>query len=190
VDPAVKPAHAGELANPSIRCAKVHAEGIASPISMKDLITLRPVTSQDDVFMCEVYASTRAEELAQMDMSESEKQALLQMQFTAQHRYYQEHFRQASFQIILSNGRPAGRLYIDRNEKEIRLIDITLLTEYRNKGIGRGLLQDLLLEARQTQKPVRLHVEKSNPALRLYKRLGFTCVCDNGVYYFMEWIPQ
>ena len=38
--------------------------------------------------------------------------------------------------------------------------------------------------------PVRIHVEKFNPALRLYRRLGFTEIEDKGIYLFMEWQPE
>ena len=131
---------------------------------MRSVVTFRPITSADEPFLYEVYSSTREEELAQTGWPESDKQAFLKMQFSAQQRYYQEHFQKASFQIVLYKGQPAGRLYIDRNDKEIRLIDVALLAKYRNKGIGTGLLQDLLFEATQTRKPIRIHVEKFNPA--------------------------
>ncbi|MCP4663054.1 MAG: GNAT family N-acetyltransferase [bacterium] len=47
----------------------------------------------------------------------------------------------------------------------------------------------LLTEAEEAGKPVRIHVERFNPAMRLYERLGFTQVDDQGVYYLMEWSP-
>jgi len=30
-------------------------------------------------------------------------------------------------------------------------------------------------------------VEKLNPALRLYERLGFTRIADKELYWFLEW---
>jgi ribosomal protein S18 acetylase RimI-like enzyme len=47
----------------------------------------------------------------------------------------------------------------------------------------------MLAEAERAGKPVRIHVEKLNPALRLYERLGFTRIADKGVYWFLEWVP-
>src|SRR5262249_39352148 len=108
----------------------------------------------------------------------------------AQHRYYQEQFPGAAFDVILRNGQPAGRLYVDRRAEEIRIIDIALLPEHRRAGIGRGLLEEVLAEATQTSKPVRIHVERFNPALRLYERLGFQRIGDTGVYFLMEWLPR
>ena len=91
------------------------------------------------------------------------------------------------FQIILQKGEPVGRLYVDRRKDEIRLIDIALLPELHGQGIGSWLLQDLMDEAKKVGKPIRIHVERFNPALRLYERLGFTHIADQGVYYLMEW---
>ena len=78
-------------------------------------------------------------------------------------------------------------LGVDRGEVEIRLVDIALLSQHRNVGIGSALLKDLLSEAQSTGKPVRLHVETSNRAMRLYERLGFTVLEERGIYQFMEW---
>jgi ribosomal protein S18 acetylase RimI-like enzyme len=154
------------------------------------MITLRPITAKDEAFLSQVYASTRADEMALLDWSETEKAAFLQMQFEAQHSYYMEHFNQASFDLILLNGEPVGRLYLDRREDEIRIIDIALLTEHRRQGIGGRLLKEILAEGETTGLPVRIHVERYNPALHLYYRLGFQQIGDEGVYYLMEWTPD
>ena len=76
------------------------------------------------------------------------------MQFTAQHQYYQEHYIGADFQVILADGHPAGRLYVARWPDEIRIVDIALITAYRNAGIGAALLKDLLAEGARAGKPV------------------------------------
>lgn len=156
---------------------------------MRGTITLRPVQPDDLEFLYRVYASTRQEELAPVDWSGEEKEGFLRMQFTAQHAYYQEHYADGQFLVVLVEGEPAGRLYVARWPEEIRLIDIALLPEYRGKGIGTGLLRDLFAEAEAAGKSVTIHVERFNPALRLYERLGFRCVADKGVYLFMEWRP-
>jgi ribosomal protein S18 acetylase RimI-like enzyme len=150
---------------------------------------LRPIAAADQLFLCRVYASTRQSEMALVSWSEAEKEAFLRMQFEAQHSYYQDEFPKAAFQVIELEGRPIGRLYVDRRPDEIRLIDITLLPEFRNAGIGSQLLHDLLGEAAAADKPLRIHVERFNPALQLYQRLGFRQIEERGVYYLMEWNP-
>lgn len=87
-------------------------------------------------------------------------------------------------------GAPIGRLYLFNKEDEVRLVDIALLPEARGSGIGTALLEDLFVFARQVAKPVTIHVEANNPAMRLYRRLGFAQIEDKGVYHLMEWRPE
>lgn len=112
------------------------------------------------------------------------------MQFDAQHRYYHEQFTDGQFDIIERLGNSIGRLYVDRRESEIRIIDIALLPEYRNQGIGEKLMRALLDEAALKGLRVTIHVEHNNPAMHLYRRLGFEHIHDEGVYYFMQWEPS
>ena len=118
-----------------------------------------------------------------------EKEHFLRWQFDAQHKYYQENYPRARFDVILAGERPVGRLYVDRREDEIRIVDIALLPEHRGAGIGGWLMGELLAEADAAGVPVRIHVERNNPAMRLYHRLGFTETGDTGVYWLMERTP-
>ncbi|GAA5505755.1 hypothetical protein Rcae01_01202 [Novipirellula caenicola] len=119
-----------------------------------------------------------------------EQQQFLQMQFAAQHQYYQEHYSDAAFDLILVDGDPAGRLYLQRRQDEHRVVDIALLPEYRGKGIGHKIMQGILDEAAEAGLPVRIHVEHNNPAMHLYQRLGFQKMDDTGVYFLMERLPD
>jgi len=138
-----------------------------------------------------VYRSTREEELAMVvDWTAEQKDVFVRQQFEAQHVWYQEHYVGAQFDVILVDGLPAGRLYVHRRPNEIRLVDITLLPEYRKGGIGTSILRDLLAEGEAAGKPVTIHVEVYNPAMRLYERLGFRPIEERGPYRLMEWRPQ
>ena len=150
-------------------------------------VTFRPIRSGDEPFLSQVYASTRLDELAVTDWNGEQKAAFLQMQFAAQHTFYQENYTSTDFLIVLQDDIPVGRLYVARWKDEIRIVDIALLPAYRGTGIGTAMLRDLLAEANAAGKPVRIHVERDNPALRLYQRLGFEMIEDKGVYLFMEW---
>ena len=157
---------------------------------MSRSITFRPITSEDRELLLRVYRSTREDELATVvDWTPEMKDAFILQQFTAQHTWYQEHYQGAEFLVILVDGAPAGRLYVHRRPSEIRLVDIALLPEYRNTGLGTRLLRDLLAEGGATGKPVTIHVEIYNPAMRLYQRLGFRPIEDRGVYHLLEWRP-
>ena len=153
-------------------------------------ITLRPINQDDLPFLCQVYASTRMEELAQTQWSAEQTTAFLTMQFNAQHAYYQEHYPQAVFLIVEHRGQPIGRLYLDRWPSEIRIVDIALLPMQRGRGIGTRILKAVLQEGQRLRLPVRIHVEVFNPALRLYTRLGFRQIEDKGVYSLMEKVPD
>ncbi len=152
-------------------------------------ITLRPITLRDEGFLYRVYASTREEELAQVAWDASRKEAFLRMQFACQHKYYMEVSASASFMIIESGGRPIGRLYCERREDELHLIDLALLPEYRGRGIGTSLLKTMLAQAGADHLPMRVYVERFNKAQNLYRRLGFAVVGDSDVYLLMEWKP-
>lgn len=156
---------------------------------MTRAISLRPECPQDQEFLFALYASTRAEEMKLVPWSDSQKHAFLRMQFELQSTHYHSYYSNASYQIILAEGQPIGRLYIHRAESQILVIDIALLPQHRGAGIGRQLLEEVLAEARAAKKTVGIHVERNNPALRLYARLGFSVVEDKGVYYYMEWSP-
>src|ERR1043166_9417831 len=150
-------------------------------------LRLRAITPEDTPFLARDDASSRAEELAITDWSDTQKADFCRRQFDAQSAYYAANYPGASFRIIERNGWPVGRLYVDRWEKEIRIVDITLLPEARGSGIGSKLLGDLQKEARTAGKSLTIHVERFNRALTLYQRLGFRELQDKGVYLLMEW---
>jgi ribosomal protein S18 acetylase RimI-like enzyme len=156
-------------------------------IVTKSSVPLRTAGPEDFDFLARVYASTRTEELAPVPWTPDLKAAFLRAQFEAQDKYYRENYTTAEFLVILDGDVPAGRLYVDRWPDEIRLMDIALLPPHRGKGIGTTLLRDLQDEARAVGKALRIHVERMNPALGLYKRLGFRQIEDRGVYWLMEW---
>lgn len=154
-----------------------------------NLISLRPIRADDEQFLYDVYASTRQEELAPVPWTDEQKAAFLRMQFAAQHKYYLEQYANADYRVILRDDRPIGRLYLDRQADEFRIVDIALLPEHRRSGIGGGLLREILAEADRAGARVSIHVERNNPALRLYERTGFRVVGDTGVYFLMVRLP-
>ncbi|HVF61348.1 MAG TPA: GNAT family N-acetyltransferase [Thermoanaerobaculia bacterium] len=160
------------------------SEGAAAGLS------LRPVRDDDRDFLYRVYAGTRLEELKlATDWSAEQKEQFLRQQFAAQDAYYRENYPGAEWSVVLRHGEPAGRLYVHRRPAEIRLMEIALLPEHRGCGLGTALLEELMAEARATARPLTIHVEVYNPALRLYERLGFRKREDKGVYWLMEWTP-
>lgn len=152
--------------------------------------TFRPVQPGDEPFLLGVYASTRMDELAHVPWDEAQREAFLKMQFAAQQMHYQTYHPEATHEIILLKERPVGRVYIDRADRAIQILDITVLPEYRNAGIGTHILKDLQAEAAGAERSITIYVESFNPSLRLFERLGFSQLKDEGVYLLMEWRPE
>lgn len=145
-------------------------------------ITLRPATPEDRPFLLKIYADSRADELAPTGWSDQELANFCRSQFEAQDAHYRTHYPTCEFLVIERRGEPIGRLYVDRRPDEIRVVDIALLEAARGQGIGGRLMGDILAEAARNGLPVRIHVEKSNPARHLYDRLGFQVEETGEVY--------
>jgi GNAT superfamily N-acetyltransferase len=150
-------------------------------------ISYRPTTDADLPFLAHVYASTRTEELAVTGWPDEMKQQFLGHQFNAQHTHYRRYYPDAEWLAIERGGEDVGRLYIDEQSSTILLIDIALLPGSRGLGLGSAILADILEQAAAAGKPVTIHVEKNNPAMRLYLRLGFVTLREEGVYDLLEW---
>jgi ribosomal protein S18 acetylase RimI-like enzyme len=148
------------------------------------------VRDGDEELLFAVYAGTRAEELAQVDWDDTQKESFLRMQFAAQSQHYSSHYPGAEFQIIVLHEEAVGRLYVHRRPDEIRVMDIALLPAFRGRGVGTMLMHELLAEGDRSRCSVSIHVEFFNPARRWYERLGFKPVASNGVYQLMERLPQ
>lgn len=140
-------------------------------------------------FLFGLYASTRAEEVANTGWPPEAQVQFLQQQFGAQHHHYQTYYPAAEWLVVEQKGTPIGRLYFEEWPSQFRVIDIALLPEARGKGFGAALIEDVFDRARSRGKSVSIHVEKHNPAMSLYRRLGFTTAEDKGVYDLLAWSP-
>jgi GNAT superfamily N-acetyltransferase len=153
-------------------------------------VTVRPVRAEEDLpFLAQVYASTRLEEVAGTGWPPEMQRSFLLHQFEAQHRHYRGTYHGAEWLVVERGGEPVGRLYIEEWADQIRLIDIALLPAARGGGIGSAILADLKGMAETAGKPLTIHVEKNNPAMALYLRLGFARIDEHGLYDLMEWRP-
>ena len=153
-------------------------------------ITLRPATEADDDFILSCYASTRAQELAQVPWMAEQKESFIRMQYTAQKNHYAAEAPRASHDVIYVDATPVGRIYLDRRDDALHILDITVLPQHRNQGTGSLLLRRLLEEAGKLGKPVTIYVESFNPSLRLFERLGFRQDQEKGFHLLMKWQPS
>jgi len=151
-------------------------------------VTLRPVTPDDNQFLLAVYTSTRADELAQVEWAPGQKETFVAWQFGLQRKEYDARFPNARYQVILVEDQPAGRIWVGEDDTEIRLLDIGLLEEFQNRGVGTILLKQLIAEAAEKKKALRHMVfVLNNDAHRFYERLGFVVIEDLDAYKHMEW---
>jgi ribosomal protein S18 acetylase RimI-like enzyme len=150
-------------------------------------IRLRDATAEDAELLYRIYASTREEELSLLSWSEPETIAFLRSQSDAQLREYSSRFPQSGYQIIMLGDVPVGRFFVSHSPAEIRIVDLAILPTFRDRGFGQYLIREVLEEGERTGKPIRLHVEEYNRALRLYQRLGFVSIGRLGIYLELEW---
>ena len=155
-------------------------------------ISLRLATIEDRPFLVRVYGGTREDELSVTDWTREQKDAFIEMQFTAQDTYWREHYLGAEFFVIEQRSEDGstegiGRLYLHRRTQELRLMDIALLPAFRGQGVGSLLLSQLIERAAREGKSLTIHVEQFNPALALYERLGFRRIGEFGAYFLLEW---
>lgn len=163
-------------------------------------LALRLATAHDEPFLFRLYASTRATELAAWGWEEKLQEQFLQLQFRAQQQHYHAYpnlthwiieaqaplnaaGKSASQQLV----QPLGRVLLSSPSEELRLVDISLLPDWRGQGLGTALLEWIQTQSRHAHKPVRLHVAPDNPARRLYERLGFHICEDRASHLLMEW---
>lgn len=152
-------------------------------------IEMRPAEAGDVAFMQQLYSSTRSTD-ARMGGCDHATENLLQgLQFKAQQSWFQTKYPNADLALITEHERPVGRLYVDYGPDELRILDICLLPEHRNRGIGLGLLRSLQAQGERLRLPVRLNVMLGSPAQRLLQRCGFEVLGVDGIYNVMEWMP-
>lgn len=152
-------------------------------------LSCRPMTDEDLPFVAELFASTRADEVAMTGWPPERQRAFLAHQHEMQHRHYRDANPDAEWLIVERHGERIGRLYLLDSDNALHVIDISLVPAARGAGFGGAILADIIDAARDSGRRVTMNVERNNPALRLYARLGFTLAADGQVYLQLEWNP-
>lgn len=158
--------------------------------NLESSIGLRPATTEDEGFLLAVFKSSRGNDLRELGWDEDRIDEFLGMQFEAQQRLYQNDYQRADDQIVLCEGKPAGRLSVERRDHEIRCVEVALVPAHRNTGIGTLLVRQLQDEAKLANKPLRLGVIRFSRAVSLFERLGFVRTSETGTHFQMEWLPD
>ena len=149
-------------------------------------VVLRDSDASDAEFLIGLYRESRMDELAAAGLGEEQIGPLIAMQYNARRQVHGAKYPDARDSIILMDGEKVGRLLIAELDEEIRLVDISVMRGFQGKGIGTVIVRRLLDSAAESSKPVRLQVAMLNPAKRLYERLGFATIGEEGGYFLME----
>jgi ribosomal protein S18 acetylase RimI-like enzyme len=81
------------------------------------------------------------------------------------------------------HGKPIGRIWLHCAPLEHRLVDISLLPEFRNRGIGAALLGEAIAAARAACVRLTCSVAATNGgSLRFHQRLGFRICGQDEVF--------
>lgn len=163
----------------------------ALPIGLaRDGYALREESDSDLPFLQALYATTRQVEMAVISAwSDMQKLAFLAQQFRAQREHYRTRIADCRFAVIERRGTPMGRLYLQTRATHVHVVDITLLTEARGRGLGTAILQAVIDTAHAGGYGVSLVVERGNPALHLYQRLGFTPLHETDLHIELACTP-
>ncbi|OGR62064.1 MAG: hypothetical protein A2X30_01390 [Elusimicrobia bacterium GWB2_63_16] len=100
---------------------------------------------------------------------------------------HRKDFSSGQFDVIVADGIDVGYVWIKRTDSSLYLVDVCVLPKHQGSGIGTGIIEKLLSEARTQHLPVELGVFKSNhSALKLYRRLGFKQISETPTHILMK----
>jgi ribosomal protein S18 acetylase RimI-like enzyme len=152
-------------------------------------LELRPVLPDDRDFLLRVYEAAREIELSMAPWEAATKRAFIEHQFNAQTSYYETEYPNARHDVLKlrETGEPTGRLYVDRSARQIAILDVTVLPEFRRRGIGSAICGALIEEARASGRAVQVYVESFNPSQQFFLSRGFTVENDDGFNVRLVW---
>jgi ribosomal protein S18 acetylase RimI-like enzyme len=157
---------------------------------MSQILTLRPVRADDHEFLSRLFYSVHSEKLNPTHLNAEEKHRLIGLMYQGFARHYSAIEPCADDRIVLVNNECIGRMILLQTREEIRLADLAILPQYRQRGIGSALIGQLQTESLISNRPLRLHVARFDRALRLYQRLGFYKIEVAEPYLHLEWTKR
>jgi ribosomal protein S18 acetylase RimI-like enzyme len=89
-------------------------------------------------------------------------------------------FNARECQVIIVDGRDIGFMQVIEMADDLNIAQLHLAEGYRGLGIGTQIAFDLIARAERDGKTISLSVPRNNPAIALYKRLGFRISRDDG----------
>lgn len=150
-------------------------------------LRVRLVEPNDEPFVFMLFCSVRGPEYAASGLSSEEQMQILHHQYRAMHSTYAERFPNGQHYIVSEGDQDIGRIYVNESADEIRLLDVIVHPNQRNRGLGSKLLKQMIKHGKRHGKTVRFYVWATNHAAqRFYKRHGFVQVRDDQSYLLFE----
>ena len=143
-------------------------------------VTLRPVRDDDLPFVEALYLAT----------TEPLMKALGRWDRPVAQARVARSLRHHPSRILTDGGIDIGWLQVSQKPSGFHLNQVHLLPSYRNRGIGSCLIRRVLERAQQLRQPVTLNVIQGNPAIALYRRMGFAVVNQGAELVQMRWHPE
>jgi ribosomal protein S18 acetylase RimI-like enzyme len=133
-----------------------------------------------------LFASDKLAQFAAIGLPQPQAEQLVEMQWNGRNLTYAQQYPGAEDWVVsLMDGTAVGRYSLQKTAQGVRMIDLAILPEHRNCGIGTQVLQQVSGMIAATKGIFSLRVEKDNPAQRLYARLGFTAINEDELAYEM-----
>ncbi len=89
-------------------------------------------------------------------------------------------------EILMLHGKPVGLVKLRKSPTEWEIVQFQLSPALHGKGVGRFILSGIISKAEAAGVLLKLSVLRSNPAIRLYKRLGFSVVGEDALEFYMQ----
>lgn len=156
---------------------------------LRRLSYARAAEPADDSFLYDVFATTWESEVSALP-NQNLARHVLRIQHIAQERRYTSRYPGHQRFVLTEAGERVGRLYVLRSGSSLHVVDLTLLPEFRGRGLGTRVVRDLVLEASGEDVPVTLRVGRTNTEVtHFYARLGFDLVDVDDLDNYFEWRP-
>ena len=142
-------------------------------------IVLRPACAEDFAFCARLYFSAMEKIIRELKLDAAKQEENLRHLWEV-----------TQVRIITSDGVDAGWMQSEAREDGLYLEQIFVDAPFRRRGIGTTVINGLITQANHTSLPVTLAVVRSNPALRLYKRMGFRVADEDDRKFYMTRQPD
>jgi len=113
----------------------------------------------------------------------------LNLDLALQASSFRETWDWTQVRIITLNGADIGWLQCAAQGESIYLGQFFVDAAFQRRGIGTEVMRLLIAEAASARRVMTLGVVKSNPALRLYQRLGFSITHEDERKFYMRRDP-